>query len=175
MDILQATGGNPSLIYMNYLFPLSIVKHIITMFFSVNSNTFRKFHPELVSFILNKQERNLSPKYRIYVYYNLSSLMRFHGAHVSGDIFKGKLRTFSEITYPPFGYVMTFNSEPPDERLFDITHFAKYEYGKFVVLNLRLPVMEINTPYPGDYRSKKEIKAQILKDTISRKTKKNKK
>lgn len=56
MDILIRTGGKPTLIYMRYLFPLAIIKQILTMFFSVNTEKFRVPNTELVQFVLNKEK-----------------------------------------------------------------------------------------------------------------------
>ena len=63
----------------------------------------------------------------------------------------------SEINYPPFGYLMTIDSESPDKRLFEITHFANYNYNEFKVMTLKLPVLPTHLGYPGDYRTEKEI------------------
>jgi hypothetical protein len=66
----------------------------------------------------------------------------------------------SETTFPPFGYVMTFNSPSPDDRLTDITYFAEYEYNQEGTLSLKLPVLPVYTFFPADYRSRD----QVLKD-----------
>jgi hypothetical protein len=76
------------------------------------------------------------------------------------NIATGKMSVLSEITYPPFGYVMTLDSPPPDDRLFEITHFARYDYNDFVVMPLQLPVLPTYVAIPGDYREKKEIYQQ---------------
>jgi len=157
MDILVRTNGKPSLIYLNYLFPLSILKQIITMFFSVNPETFRVPNEELVRFILNKETRYLSPKYRFFVYYNSTGKFRASGGSALLDTNTGRMSVISEITYPPFGYVMIMSSEPPDDRLFEITHFARYDYNEFVVMPLELPVLPTHLPIPGDYREKAQI------------------
>jgi hypothetical protein len=52
---------------------------------------------------------------------------------------------------------MTMDSDPPDERLIEITHFARYEYNDFVVMPLKLPVLPMHTIIPGDYRDKEQI------------------
>jgi hypothetical protein len=70
MDMLIRTNGKPTLIYLNYIFPLQVLKQIVTMFFSVNVEGFRKPNEELVRFVLNREARYISPKYRFFVYYN---------------------------------------------------------------------------------------------------------
>jgi hypothetical protein len=157
MEMLVRTNGKPSLIYLNYLLPLPIIKQIITMFFSVNSETFHTLSEELVRFVLNKEAQYINPKYRFFVYYNTTGALRSSGIAGLLDIKSGKTSLMSEITYPPFGYVMTIDSDPPDKRLFEITHFARYSYNEFVVLPLRLPVLPTHLSLPGDYREKEQI------------------
>lgn len=157
MSILMKTGGKPTLIYMNYLFPLCILKQTVTMFFSVNGARFGKANPELVRFVLDKERKYLSPQYRFFVYYNITGRFRFTGVTGQINVETGKKAVLSEITYPPFGYVMALDSEPPDERLIEITHFAGYDFNEFKVMTLKLPVLPTHTMYPGDYRTKDQI------------------
>ncbi len=157
LEILIRSGGNPSLIYLNHLFPLPIIKQIVTMFLSVNSDKFRIPNEELVRFVLNKETKYLSPKYRFWVYYNSTGRIRTIGGSGMANLYTGKFSLLSEITYPPFGYVLTINSEPPDNRPVEITHFARYDYNEFVVMPLQLPVLPTYLAIPGDYRTKEQI------------------
>lgn len=160
LEILLKTNAKPTLIYLNYLFPLRILKQIITMFFSVNGPGFGDANPALVKFVLNRDEYNLSPKYRFFVYYNTSGRFRYAGVSAMVNVYTGKLWTLSEINFPPYGYVLTFDSGPPDSRLFEITHFSKYRYNDHAVKALRLPVLPTHMWFPGDYRTKEEIEKQ---------------
>ena len=166
IDVLIRSGGKPSLIYLNYLFPLPIIKQIITMFFSVNPCSFGKVNTELVRFILNKEAKYLPPKYNFFAYYNTSNKFRYQGTCCKGNFFSGKYCLLSEINYPPFGYVMTIDSEPPDDRLFEITNFSRFSYNEFKVMDIKMPVLPIHTAMPGDYRTKEEIYKQISKNSI---------
>jgi hypothetical protein len=161
-EILLRSKGNPSLIYLNYLFPLRILKQIITMFFSVNGPEFCDANPELVKFVLNRDKKYLSPKYRFFVYYNTSSRLRCSGVSSRVDINTQNICVFSEMNYFPYGYVMTFDSPPPDQRLFEITHFSMCSYNEFKVTTLKLPVLPTHLWFPGDYRTKE----QIIRDRI---------
>lgn len=164
MNILIRSNGNPSLIYMNYLFPLAILKQIISMFCSINANTFSKANPELISFLLNKEKKYLNPKYRFFCYYNIEGRARYVGLAAKINIFDNTNIPLSEISFPPLGYVMTLESEPPDNRLFEITHFARYDFNEFAVMNLKLPVLPTYLWYPGDYRTKAEIDKALNRD-----------
>jgi len=67
----------------------------------------------------------------------------------------------SEIVFPQLGYMMTIDSRPPDDRLFEITHFARFDYSQFEVMELRLPVLPTHLWIPGDYRTREEILEQV--------------
>ena len=157
MLLLARAGGEPSLIYMHYVFPLSILKQIITMLFSVNQEGFRARHPDLIQFVLNRETKYLPNRYRIYAYFTGAGQYRHLGISGSGNFSTGELRFMSEIAFPPFGYLLTVDSSSPDARLFDLTPFKHYNYGEFAVLNLKLPVLPTHVPFPGDYRSLDEI------------------
>lgn len=165
MKILIRARGKPTLIYMHYIFPLAILKQIVAMFFSINPPGFSAVHSELADFVLNKEKKYLPPKYRFFVYFNTTGKFRTAGSagilRMSSDFQScDKPILISEIGYSPFGYVMTIDSEPPDRRLFEITHFSRYGYNEFKVMELSLPILPTHLIYPGDYRTKEEIAEQ---------------
>lgn len=157
MELLQRTGGRPSLIYLHYVFPLSIIKQVVTMFFSVNTDQFRHAHPDLEAFVLDRRRKYLPARYRFFVYFNIEGRHRALGTAGMLNIRSGAIHVMSELNYPPYGYLLVFDNAPPDDRLFEITHFARYDYGQFKVMELRLPVLPTHTSYPGDYRTREQI------------------
>jgi len=176
MEILIKSGGKPSLIYMNYLYPLPIMKQIVAMFLSVNGDKFGIANPELVRFVLDRERKYLSPKYRFYVYYNISGRFRYTGImgkiEVTAELLStSKPMLMSEITFPPFGYLMTIDSESPDKRLVEISHFARHDYNEYRVMSIKLPVLPTHTAYAGDYRTKKEIYEEAERSAIEDSTK----
>lgn len=157
MDTLLRTGGQPRLVYLHYLFPLAIIKQIATMFFSVNSPEFRKRNEELERFVLDKERRGLPPKYRFFVYYHLMSSSRNAGVSAWVDTSTGVSRVLSEVCFPPFGYVLSFDGGPPHPDMFEITHFAQYGYQEFAVTEVRMPLLPTHLGFPGDYRTEEQI------------------
>ncbi len=143
-------------------YPLRILKQIITMFFSANSPRLRIEEPELESFVLGKTIKTLSRRYRFFAYYNvegwhkrvgISLLTKLDPQFISSPSF-----TFvSEINFPPFGYVMTIDSDYSDQRLYEITYFSRYEYDEFANLYIKLSTLPTYTYLPLDYRSQKEV------------------
>ncbi len=112
MDILQRAGGKPSLIYPHRIYPLRILKQILTMFFSISPESLRQ-NRDLVQFVLNPRQRYLPPNHRVYVYYNLHGRLRSFGTVGTLDVEPHVTRLFSEFNFPPFGYVLTLSSPPP--------------------------------------------------------------
>lgn len=160
MQILLASGGRPSLVYPHYLFPLPTIKQVITMFFIVNQLGFAARNPELVAFVLNKHRKYLDPRYRIFIYYNIEGNYRSTG--IVGKVSLGSGSPpiiLSEMNFPPFGYVMTYNGTVPEKQLAEIAHFAGYDYEEFKILNIRLPVLPTHIWIPTDYRTKEQIDA----------------
>jgi len=162
MAILLKANGKPTLIYPTFFFPLRVIKQIITMFFSVNQDVFRETEPQLVKFIRNKEARFLDPRYKVYCYYNLEGHNRYLGNIHKGNFGSSKITHLSEISFSPFGFVMTVDSEKPDKRLTDISHFANFEYQDWTDYYQKFDVLPTYLPYiPGDYRTKEEIQNTI--------------
>ncbi len=141
--------------------PLRVIKQIVSMFLSVNGPTFHKAQPALARFVLNRDARHLPDYVRVFAFYTVSDRSRSHGLSGMIDgILTGSAKSyfFSETTFPPFGFVMTFGSPPPDDRLTDITYFAdEYGYEEKRTLWLRFPVLPIYTYFPGDYRNREKV------------------
>lgn len=167
MKILHYTKGRPSIYYTYNIFPLRVIKQVISMFFSANGSEFRDAYPDLVKFVLNKETRYLDEKYSVYAYYNLGDRSRQLGLTVGADLAKGKISRMSEIAYPPIGYMITFNSQPPDQRLLDITFFSRYRYNDWKPISLRMPILPIYTYFPGDYRDRDTV-LQQRKESIDK-------
>jgi hypothetical protein len=159
--LISLTKGKPTLYYHFRIFPLRVIKQIICMFFSVNGPKFHVIHPDLVKFIMNPEDRSLRPEIRIYCYFNLSLVSRQSGVAGLLNLDNRKIHTFSEITKAPLGYVMTLESEVPDNRPVDISIFANYRYNDWKELYFQIPILPVYTYLPADYRSREEILEKI--------------
>lgn len=160
MEIVERSGGQPELIHLYHCHPLRILKQILTMFCSVSGPEFAAKHPWLPAYLLNRESRAISDSFRMFVYYNLGAKLRYAGVSGQVNLETGRVSILSEITYPPFGYVLSIDSDPPDERLAEVTFFRRYLFNELARLEVRLPVLPSHLAYPGDYRSKTEILAQ---------------
>ena len=177
MEILTYTQGSPSLYYTFRIYPLQVIKQIVCMFFSINDIRFSYNHPDLVKFVLNKNERYLNPDIHIYAFFNSSMHSRYIGGVGRFEMSPDKLtrdteedmirdantaldksRLLSEIACHPIGYVMCFDPVPPDARLVDISFFARCSYSECRPLYLQLPALPTETYFPGDYRSLEQVR-----------------
>lgn len=158
--VLIKTDFNPRIFTIQYIFPLRIIKQIVAMFLSVNHDGFAPSNPELVEFVLNRDKMYLPPKYRFFVYFNRGAAtdkMRYLGFTAKMHFYTHERWLLSEISFPPFGYVFTIDSEPPDRRLFEITHFSRYRYNDFKVQEMEPVVLDTPTVVPADYRTPQEV------------------
>jgi hypothetical protein len=160
MRILIGTQARPTLEYPFRLSPLRVLKQVVCMFFSVNLPLFQTRQPDLVRFVLNKELKSFPDHIRVYAFYTFSD--RSRTAPVTG-VFKGlgssrsSMHVFSELTFPPFGFVMTFQNSPPPEAGFcEISSFSKFDYHRDtgMTITMKFPLMPIYTLYPGDYRTR---------------------
>ena len=159
IEILLRSEGRPSLFYLYDMQPLPTIKQIATMFFAINSPGFREAHPDLVRFVLDRQRSGLPPKYRFYFYLTVSPRGRYVGVAGRYDMRRGEIHVLSELSFPPFGYVLTFDSPTPEDELFEITHFAAYGYDERVDQWLRPRVLPVDSAFPVDYRTRDQILA----------------
>lgn len=160
-QILLRADGQPSLFYSFNIYPLRVIKQIVTMFFSVNSPNFRTIHPYLEHFVRNKRLKGLPPELSLYVGYSFNGHSRSAGVSglLDGTAGGGGSYVFSEIAFPPFVFVLCLASPPPEKTLIDISWFALFDYDHCRYIDLRLPVLDIQSPFPGDYRNKNQIEA----------------
>jgi hypothetical protein len=157
---LVRNNSSSTLYHIFHLLPLRVIKQILCMLFSVNGKIFRETQPELEKFILNKHQKYLPPDINVYTFYNISSRMRASGvrSRIDGILSHSHQHCFSEITFPPFGYIVSFDSPPPQDNLCPITHFADYDFDEDSDITLRMPILPIYSFMPADFRSREEIK-----------------
>jgi hypothetical protein len=160
LNVLSTTQGRTKLILPYHIYPLRVLKQIIAMFFSLNGVSLGKEFPELREFILEKNKVTLPEKFRVYAYYNTLAIFRFIGMIYKVNFVSGQKIRMTETSYIPFGYVMTVNSQSPDSRLLDISHFGVYGYDQSDTLMLSIPALPTYSHLPGDYRSKRELESR---------------
>jgi hypothetical protein len=142
--------------------PLAVAKQVMAMFASACGPGFFEKNSDLVRFVLNRTQTGLPPHIRLFAYYVHANSSASRQSGITGNMnFEVSHQTYvySEIAFPPFGYVMCLNSPPPDPRLVEITAMAGFSAGKTHTLSLKLPALQVNSVLPGDFRSDAEIDA----------------
>lgn len=164
MRFIVAARTPPSLFYPFNLYPLRVLKQVLCMFFSINGPRFHSVNHDLVRFILNKESKELPDRVRVDAFYTLSN--RTRSAGMTG-VLRGlgtassQVRVFSEVTFPPFGFVLTMNSIPPRPDFCDISGFSKFDYRDWRTgVTIRMPLLPIYTGFPGDYRTRDQTLAE---------------
>lgn len=151
------------LFYLNFhIFPLRVIKQIICMFCSTNGSQWAT--DDIRRFLLRKETLFLPDGWRIYAFYNRSSRMRQTGLVARAFFPTNEINVYSEITFPPFGFVLTKADIPPDKRLQDISYFSRFPYSAWRTIPLKLPLLPISTWIPADYRSAEQVQMDIEKN-----------
>ena len=111
------------------IYPLRVIKQIISMFASSCGAGWMSSRPEISKWLLNPDHSGFPDKnLRLYmgIMENGSTLARQTGMMASLVLGKG-VSVVSEISFPPFVYILGQNVEyiDPNARLHDITSFAE--------------------------------------------------
>jgi hypothetical protein len=165
MRYIYLAKGRPSLSYPYNLFPLRVLKQIVCMFFSVNGPLFQQHQTDLVKFVLDRYSKAFPKHVRVYAFYTFVNRSRaVAAAGLLSGLGSGNstVHVFSEVTFPPFGFVMTLGNTPPPQPDFcDISGFSKFEYNDWRAgITMTMPLKAIYTGYPGDYRPRAQVIAE---------------
>ena len=142
--------------------PLPIFKQVIAMFCDINT-ALTDNDPSLREYLLNKESKTLdTSKYRVFMYLMTGGIEKTAGK--TALLQKGNPTpiVLSEISTVPVGFIL-FEDLPKDYQttLTEITNFADCSYSDSGSIILALNAFEINSVFPGDFRSKDEIKSTI--------------
>lgn len=168
LRLSEYTETAPHIDFHFNIVPLQVIKQIICMFFSANQNSFRTNYPDLVRFVLSKKQKYIQKDIRVYVYFNLSDRSRTTGIAKMINFQIHESNVFSEISFPPFGYIMCFDTYPPDDRLAEITHFASYRYNEFAAIPLKIPILPVYSYLPADFRTQEQFDKDRAKNIESK-------
>ena len=145
---------------LDNLHPLRIYKAILTMFCDINYDCFGD--ENLRRFLLEKESNVLEGnKYSLYLFLVAPGMRRINGVTVHGDITQiNSMVTQTEISSYPLGAVL-YLDKPENVNVpgICIDNFKNCNYNDVCSVEFnRMPYFEINSYFPGDYRSKNEIK-----------------
>lgn len=136
--------------------PLAMVKQIITMMLVVNDVEFAVRHPDLRAFVLDRDRTGLQDA-QVYVALYLGPIVRFIGISGRANLETGDAFVLSEVAYPPFSYIASFDEPPPLLKAGNITGFAEIPYTPRATAELELIVGFGHTPLPADFRTAAQV------------------
>lgn len=146
--------GNTCSFHLKDVFPLRILKAIMTMYCDINNGCMGD--DQLREFLLDKESRNFdSEKYKLYIYMASQGMRRISG--ISAMFIEGiGIVMTSEIGSYPVGTILCIDKPeaytPPGLLL---NSFAEYGYDDKCNVDIcGIPYLEINTLFPVDFRSK---------------------
>lgn len=161
--ILRAAQGTPLILSPVDIYPLRVIKQIVAMFFTINGPEFRtkEVGDWLVRWLLNKEQSGMHPDVAIYAYYNTTGDFRYRSFGAIGNLYSGKARFVTELTFPPFGFVLSLDSPAPEAPLLDITSFAYFDHQRAYSVYLSMPHLPTHLSIAMlDYRTRDEIEAE---------------
>jgi len=160
MRVFKSSSTN-SIVTINFdVYPLRVLKQVLVMFASACAPGVFSANFELQKLIFNKYEQRVPEGMRLFVFMVHPSSFAARQSSVSSVVNleeAGKSYRFAEICFPPFGYILTFGSDPINKEIVDITYFEKYSFAERVQMTLSMPVLSINSHLPGDFRTMTEI------------------
>jgi len=148
--------------------PLRFMKQAITMMFSANSSRsapgasrseFADRNPALVTFVRDQYAQALPSHYELYLTLVDGQHSRSVGVAGKLSLSTGRTEILTEVAFPPFGLVLSLDG-PLEESAGRITDFARFGYDEEADVTVRAKRGQIYSPYPGDYRSKEQIRLE---------------
>jgi hypothetical protein len=146
-------AGNALHWQMKRVYPSRILKQIVAMLASVNSASLLDHHQPLRDFALNPQATGLPSRYQFYMFltHPTSTVARYAGLSIRLAPGTWCGTWITDLVWPPFGYVMTLDESQPLFPIGNVSSFADYGYEQAVDLDLRLPILVTDEPYPGEF------------------------
>jgi hypothetical protein len=158
---------DPDGIGFKEVYPLRLIKQILSMFCSITNPSDSKMD-DIRKFVLDKDAVGIDKtKYKLCLYFTNSTVMKYSGVMVvlRGNLSQPESMALAEITAYPLGFILHFNpTETWDYKGTDITECADYHYNEKCDIIFPWTIKEMNDIFPESFRSREEIKACIEKN-----------
>jgi hypothetical protein len=149
MALINRVWASKNITFEYSIQPLNILKQVLSMFMSLDSSGQLLGVKGLTAFILNKDSKNLPSNIRIFMYQTVSKEVRNGWGIINSG---GSNHFLGEITYPPFGFVYSLDSEPIRDDFFEITNFHKHNFNQILQTRINIPFILPKTYIPGFYQ-----------------------
>jgi len=163
IQVLEQEGNHPIYVYdVINIKPLNIIKQIISMFISLNDVWFLESYPELSEFVRNPESEELPDKYQVYTYLNNEGQIRNLPFQVKGNLKTSQIIKCSELSFPPYGYVLTFDKDVKINHLCDITYFKNYSLDDITDIELKMYRLPTHLQVPLDSHTSAHLQCVLL-------------
>lgn len=144
------------LLYVPYtIYPLRVLKQIVSCFASVNGPSWCQHEPMIRNFLLDPYERRFPSNIDIRMYMQAKGKSKFDGVIGQIDTITGERFIGSEWAYPPFSYICVYDKKYTNHRalndLYPILSFLNYSYDERRIVYLNIPRRPCN-PTTLDFR-----------------------
>jgi hypothetical protein len=167
----EAMGLDTAAFQARNVYPLRIMKAIVAMFMAINPEHFRTepAGAALAQLLDDPRAKGLPEGVRFYTYFNHTGQFRYSPLSevkynvteetTIEDLVSGPWLRASEITHPPYGFVMALSTHGLDPRLFDISAFADFDYDQQATVQMDLAILPTFIGLAlNDYRNLEEMK-----------------
>ena len=101
---------------------------------------------------------------QVYLALYLGPIVRFVGRSGRANLETGQAFVLSEVAYPPFSYIASFDEPPPLLKVGNITGFAEIPYTTRATVEVELMVGFGHTPLPADLRTAAQVQREREQD-----------
>lgn len=140
------------------IYPLRVLKQIVSCFASVNGPQWCQQNPAIKEFLLNPHERRFPPEMDIRMYMQEKERTKLGEIAAQLNPYTGERFFGNEWGYPPFSYIYVDDKSYTNSRvlneLYPVINFLKYDYDDHTTVYLKIPRKPCN-PQTLDFR--KEI------------------
>ncbi len=144
-------------------YPLRLLKQAVAMLCSINAPDFAAARPDLVRFVLNKENREFPDYLHAQMGLYRGQISRLVGFAGVGNVVTHTTRLLPEIAHSPLVLLFMLAGDPvPNLQLID--WFKQYRYDQKADVMVELGVCDGYTPYPSDYRSRDQVLADAASE-----------
>ena len=171
--IAYVTNGAKGGLSVPYtIFPLRVIKQVISCFASVNGPNWCKTDPQIKQFLLDPAERNLPKELDIRMYLQSEERVKQQSIHGTMNARTGERFYGAEWAYPPFSFILICDSSYTNYRvlneLVSLRPFLNYNYEDKTSVYLKIPLKPCN-PITLDFRENLPSIESIRKNQKARK------
>ena len=164
-ELLRHRAGTAPPRFVGY--PLRIAKQVITTMLVASAPALGNVRPDLIDYVLDRESCQPRAPIRLAGFVCPTASGRTTGLCSLASLTDGHLHRCAEFALPPFGYVLTLDGEPLDDRPVDIAWFSRCTYDERCSIDLsQFPWLPTHEPFPGDYRSKFEIRRDTIENVL---------